>query len=333
MQTIDSNSLYRLAREKSAEERAALAEAMADLFHERRQRLTDREWALMTDILHRVVLDVEASIRRNISAWLADLPEVPRDLVRLRLPFRDVLFRLADRVGRERLCAVSALPLYTPDDGALAGMVGLLRDVTGQPWAEEETARLLRAVDGHMVMVAVVDADGRICYANRRLGELVGADPGALLARAFAELAVPDGPETWRLVRAQGLDMPVTAMSVPLGDRAEEACRLWGLCDEAVAGLYGGGASPSFDETLAGIAAAVRLVLTTAGLPALQGAGTMPRRAVPAWPKPGFAASKDAPQLRFSGRQQDVFALLIAGRSNAAAACRVRAARAPEDGA
>lgn len=241
---------------------------------------------------------------------------IPSGGGRLRLPFRDVLFRMADRAGRERLCAVSALPLYAPDDGAFAGMVGLLRDVTGQPWAEEEIGRLLHAVDGHIVLVAMVAADGRIGYANRRLGEVLGFGPAALVGRVFDEVAVPAGAGERRLVGEADAPLPVAATAVPLHDPAGRGV-LWVLCDTVVTGLYGDGASPSFTETVAGIAAVVGVALSTVGIAGLQAAGgELPRPVAPAWLRPGFTVSDDAPQLRFSGRQQDVFALLMAGKSN-----------------
>lgn len=80
MGSIDSNYLFDLARQNSEEGRAELAETISDLFHDEGNKLSDRERSLMFDILHRVVHDVEMSVRKNVSARLAEIGDVPRDL-------------------------------------------------------------------------------------------------------------------------------------------------------------------------------------------------------------------------------------------------------------
>lgn len=44
---------------------------------------TDRERSLMLDILHKVVVDVEMSVRKTLSESLADVPDAPPALIRL----------------------------------------------------------------------------------------------------------------------------------------------------------------------------------------------------------------------------------------------------------
>jgi uncharacterized protein (DUF2336 family) len=79
--TIDTNYLFKLARDKSSEGRAALASVINGLFDEQGEAITDRERHLMMNILHGLVHEVEVSVRRNISARLAQMPDAPIDLI------------------------------------------------------------------------------------------------------------------------------------------------------------------------------------------------------------------------------------------------------------
>lgn len=78
---VSVDELLKLARDKSIAGRQALADIVSDMILKRRHKLTEREWALVFDILHRMVHDAEMSVRRVISAQIANLPNVPRDLV------------------------------------------------------------------------------------------------------------------------------------------------------------------------------------------------------------------------------------------------------------
>ena len=78
---IDSEHLYELAREKSVAGRMALAETISDLFLQRGCTLTERERTLMFSILRQMIHDAEMSVRRVVSAQLAERDDAPRDLV------------------------------------------------------------------------------------------------------------------------------------------------------------------------------------------------------------------------------------------------------------
>ncbi len=78
---IDSEYLYRLARDKSVAGRMVLAETISDLFLQRGCTLTERERTLMFSILRQMIHDAEMSVRRIVSVPLADLDDAPRDLV------------------------------------------------------------------------------------------------------------------------------------------------------------------------------------------------------------------------------------------------------------
>ncbi len=81
MDTAEVEDLYRFARERSAEGRAALTTAVANLFQDRGDRLTDRERTLIFSIFRSVVHDVEMGLRRRVSGLLANAKDVPRELV------------------------------------------------------------------------------------------------------------------------------------------------------------------------------------------------------------------------------------------------------------
>jgi len=79
----ESEYLLELARDKSKESRAALANIIVELFENRQGSLSDRERALMYNILHGVVREIEMSVRQAVAKQLASLPDVPSDLLSL----------------------------------------------------------------------------------------------------------------------------------------------------------------------------------------------------------------------------------------------------------
>jgi uncharacterized protein (DUF2336 family) len=83
MVETDAKELFRLARAKSAEGRKALSAAISDLFTGTPGALTERERALMFDILHKLVFDAEMEVRRSVSEKLARLDDAPTELVRM----------------------------------------------------------------------------------------------------------------------------------------------------------------------------------------------------------------------------------------------------------
>jgi uncharacterized protein (DUF2336 family) len=72
-----------LARRKTTEGRTSLAATVADFFGEGGDVLSDRERSLMFDILHKVIVDVEMSVRTGLSERLADAEDAPRALIKL----------------------------------------------------------------------------------------------------------------------------------------------------------------------------------------------------------------------------------------------------------
>lgn len=77
----DVSALFKMARDKSAAGRKALVNAVSDLFFNNTDVLSDREKALMTDILRQIIHDVEMSVRRELAERLADAKQAPHELI------------------------------------------------------------------------------------------------------------------------------------------------------------------------------------------------------------------------------------------------------------
>jgi uncharacterized protein (DUF2336 family) len=82
MAEFDGEYLLDLARDKSGERRQLLAQTIADLFAGKERVLTDRERALMFDILHKMVHGAEMQVRRIIAEQLAKIPDAPPQLIK-----------------------------------------------------------------------------------------------------------------------------------------------------------------------------------------------------------------------------------------------------------
>ena len=71
----DFDLLLEMARDKTSAGRQALMAAVSDLFFDKNEILSDRERALMSDILRQIIHDVEMSVRRELASKLADAIE------------------------------------------------------------------------------------------------------------------------------------------------------------------------------------------------------------------------------------------------------------------
>jgi uncharacterized protein (DUF2336 family) len=83
MVTFDTSYLLELARQKSTDSRSELAATISDLFSGEGNVLSDRERALMYEIIHRIVKDAEMDVRKVISTRLADREDAPLDLIEI----------------------------------------------------------------------------------------------------------------------------------------------------------------------------------------------------------------------------------------------------------
>ncbi len=75
------DKLLDLARDKSVESRKTLVDTIADLFSAQNDILTERERALMTEILRKLVQDFETTLRGELSERLAGQNVAPPDLI------------------------------------------------------------------------------------------------------------------------------------------------------------------------------------------------------------------------------------------------------------
>ncbi|MCZ6860831.1 MAG: DUF2336 domain-containing protein, partial [Alphaproteobacteria bacterium] len=73
--------LLEMARDRSEAGRAILVSAVCDLFVDSEHEYSNRESALMTDILRRLIGAVEAEVRKNLAERLCDVAIVPRELI------------------------------------------------------------------------------------------------------------------------------------------------------------------------------------------------------------------------------------------------------------
>jgi len=78
---IDVEELLRLARDRSADARAQLAEIVSDLFFDTSRTLSERERSTMSDILRQLIHDVETSVRKHLAIRLSDEPNAPTELL------------------------------------------------------------------------------------------------------------------------------------------------------------------------------------------------------------------------------------------------------------
>ena len=74
-------SLVDLARDKSKQSRSILVAAINDLYSDEEQLLSDRDRAIMLDIIRRLIHEVETSVRRSLAEHLATRADAPADLI------------------------------------------------------------------------------------------------------------------------------------------------------------------------------------------------------------------------------------------------------------
>lgn len=79
----DIKQLVHLARDRSAIGRSSLIDAITDIVSEDNQSLTDQEQALATDIMCKLLQEVEMSVRHHLAERLANIPAAPAELIRL----------------------------------------------------------------------------------------------------------------------------------------------------------------------------------------------------------------------------------------------------------
>lgn len=77
------NELIALSKDSSARGRRQLFSNISDLFLADDKRLSEREHALVTSILTKLLAEIETTLRQNLAEELAELSDVPHDLISL----------------------------------------------------------------------------------------------------------------------------------------------------------------------------------------------------------------------------------------------------------
>ena len=77
----DLTHLLELALDRSVESRRVLTATLGDFFNDQTTVLTERERALMSDILNKLIRDCEMAVRRDLSERLAQAKNPPRELI------------------------------------------------------------------------------------------------------------------------------------------------------------------------------------------------------------------------------------------------------------
>jgi uncharacterized protein (DUF2336 family) len=78
---LSPDALFALARDKSAGGRQALFETVRDLFLDTGPTVSERERALMGEIIRHLVHDLEMALRRDLAERLAERADTPRALI------------------------------------------------------------------------------------------------------------------------------------------------------------------------------------------------------------------------------------------------------------
>jgi PAS domain S-box-containing protein len=137
------------------------------------------------------------------AATAADpLWQAHRDLLARHVAFRDFRFEATGPDGVRRHYSISGVPVFDAQ-GIFQGYRGAGTDVSSSKAMEAAIAQsrdLLRVViDAIPAPISVKDAAGRFLLANRRVGELFGADVREIIGRRIAELPMtriaPDARE------------------------------------------------------------------------------------------------------------------------------------------
>jgi hypothetical protein len=115
------NDLIAAARGHSRESRSLLAQRINEICLMSGRKLSPREAALLFDILEKLILEVELSVRKQLSSTLSEREDTPRDLARLVAQGKFLLVgkigkaRIGPDIGHSRRARTSELRACTPE--------------------------------------------------------------------------------------------------------------------------------------------------------------------------------------------------------------------------
>ncbi len=145
----DVTRLVELAANLQTSQRADIYQAVASLYRTQGALLSDRERALMRDILHRLTSDVEMAIRIATAEKIADDPEAPLDLI---------LFLVNDRIEVARPVVLRSRRLSDDELLKFIAEADVARQAlcAERPHIGEPVTEVLARSDAEPVLVALV---------------------------------------------------------------------------------------------------------------------------------------------------------------------------------
>jgi len=254
---VDLDELLTLARDTSRGARSSLVAVLGDLFAEHESEhervLSERERALMTEILQKLVREVEHTVREQLARHLAESTEAPPDLVRelanddadvaapilMRSPLledTDLIAVIRHRTQQHKLAVAQRPDVSAPVSDELVGtgdddvMVTLLQNTSAR--ISEATAAYLteQAKTLDRLQEPLVARDELTPELARRLYWYVSA---ALRHRILNHHAIPEAALDDALERAvEEIADSGRASSRPLARRNRMA---WELADRVLA--------------------------------------------------------------------------------------------------
>jgi uncharacterized protein (DUF2336 family) len=151
----DITKLVKLAKDKSGQARRVLTENISDLFMSSADRLNEQQYALMTDILGKLIAEAETSVRKELAASLAESGQAPAELLRLLandqieiarpileksnlLANEDLISVIRQRTDEHRLCIAMRARVSTDVSDALVdeGSEDVIEALLNNPDAE-----------------------------------------------------------------------------------------------------------------------------------------------------------------------------------------------------
>jgi len=191
---LDMQGLLRLASDSSTEARRQIVNVIADLFDSRGELLNERERALMSDILRKLIHEFEMAVRYELSTRLAGNKSVPADLMVMLAKdeievARPVLLR-SEVLGDEEL--VDVITHRTQQHQLAIAMRRSISESVSEALAATENVDVVRALleneDAHIsaaTMAYLVEESQRIDSYQEPLVRRRDLDP-ALAKRMLA---------------------------------------------------------------------------------------------------------------------------------------------------
>jgi uncharacterized protein (DUF2336 family) len=148
--------LVRLARDGSRSGRRVLLDNVTDLFLANENRLTDRERAIMGDILRKLVSEVEGAVRKSLAERLSRVPGAPHDLI---------VVLANDEIEVARPVLMQSRVLRDPDLIEIIkhrGREHLLAIALRSPLSEMVSGMIVETADEDAVLALLKNPDARI---------------------------------------------------------------------------------------------------------------------------------------------------------------------------